>query len=105
MMSYSERDERLKDLAHRRHAVLARVSIVELIGEHTVLRESGEHHRGDCPFCQDKDGMRVTATVGVYYCFGCRKGGDVLSFVSRLEGVGMQGAVESLERRGRKAGV
>ena len=77
--------------------------IVAVIGQHTQLRRVGQRWTGLCPFHTEKSpSFSVNATDGLYYCFGCRVSGDVITFVREMEHLDFVGAVEWLAN---KAGI
>jgi DNA primase len=77
--------------------------IVAIVGQHTQLRRVGQRWTGLCPFHTEKSpSFSVNATDGLYYCFGCRVSGDVITFVREMEHLDFVGAVEWLAN---KAGI
>lgn len=82
--------ERVKDAAN----------IVELISQYTDLRRSGARFTGLCPFHDERTpSFSVDPVAGLYYCFGCGAGGDVIKFVEEKDGLSFSEAVESLAER------
>jgi DNA primase len=84
--------------------VLARVreaaDIVAIVGEVITLRKSGRNYMGLCPFHGEKTpSFSVSREKGTYYCFGCKKGGDVIDFVMEIERLTFPEAVERLAER------
>ncbi len=74
--------------------------IVEVISAHTELRRSGERWTGLCPFHEERSpSFSVDAHQKLYHCFGCGVGGDVIKFVSEMDGLSFPEAVESLAER------
>jgi DNA primase len=74
--------------------------IVEVISAHTELRRSGERWTGLCPFHEERSpSFSVDAHQGLYHCFGCGVGGDIIKFVSEMDGLSFPEAVESLGDR------
>ena len=72
-----------------------------VVGEHVQLRRVGSRYVGLCPFHAEKTpSFNVNAELGVYRCFGCSVGGDVITFVREMEHLDFVGAVEWLARRG-----
>ncbi len=63
--------------------VRERSPIGEVVGEYLQLRSAGGGSlKGLCPFHEEKTpSFSVDPAKGVFYCFGCKKGGDVFSFV------------------------
>ena len=57
------------------------IDIVNFIGEYVELKKKGREYFGNCPFHDERTGsFSVTPHKGVYYCFGCKKGGDIIDF-------------------------
>ncbi len=75
--------------------------IADIIGEHVQLRNAGGGNlKGLCPFHDEKSpSFNVTPARGMYYCFGCQAGGDVIKFVQDIEHVDFGDAVERLASR------
>ncbi|MEA4892121.1 MAG: DNA primase [Peptococcaceae bacterium] len=77
-----------------------RADIVEIIGEHVVLKKKGQNYTGLCPFHQEKTpSFVVSPGKQIYHCFGCGKGGNVFSFLMEREGISFFEAVEKLAAR------
>lgn len=57
-------------------------NVVEIIGEHVNLKKAGRNYLGLCPFHKEKTpSFNVNPERGMYKCFGCGKGGNVITFV------------------------
>lgn len=83
--------------------IRSRIDIAEVIAEHVTLQRRGGRYWGLCPFHQEKSAsFTVTPDKGVYYCFGCHKGGTVFDFIMEIEKVQWRDAVEILAK---KAGI
>jgi DNA primase len=80
--------------------IRSRVDIVAVIGEHVQLKKAGRNWKGLCPFHGEKTpSFSVSPDKGFYYCFGCRKKGDALSFVMEYGGRSFHEAIEQLAAR------
>ena len=80
--------------------VRAATDIVQVIGQHTQLRKVGQRWSGLCPFHNEKSpSFSVNGIEGLYYCFGCQKSGDVITFVREIEHLDFAAAVEWLAGR------
>lgn len=78
----------------------ARTNIVELISDYVPLKKAGRNHKGLCPFHKEKTpSFTVTEDRGIFYCFGCQVGGNVFSFLMRMENVSFPEAVRDLGKR------
>lgn len=74
--------------------------MLEVVSDHVRLKRRGRSWLGLCPFHEEKTpSFTVDPVKGLYYCFGCHAGGDVINFVMRLEHLGFPEAVEQLARR------
>ena len=81
-------------------AVRDAVDIVEIAGAQTKLQRAGRKWKGLCPFHKEKTpSFQIDAEQGLYYCFGCGKGGDAIKLQMELTGDDFPGAIESLARR------
>jgi DNA primase len=74
--------------------------LVEVVGEHVRLRKRGRKYEGLCPFHDEKTpSFSVDPDKGLYYCFGCNRGGDVFKFVMEVERLSFPETVERLAGR------
>src|SRR4051812_20046895 len=81
-------------------AVKGAIDIVEVISGRTQLKRSGARFTGLCPFHDERTpSFSVSPEKGTYYCFGCQRGGDAITFVEETEGVDYVGAIEWLAQR------
>jgi DNA primase len=73
----------------------------EVIGEHVTLRSGGiGSMKGLCPFHDEKTpSFNVRPQLGHWHCFGCGEGGDVISFVQKIDNLSFVEAVEMLAGR------
>ena len=77
-----------------------RLPILDVIQEHLVLKKAGNYWKGACPFHSEKTGsFTVSPHRGIFYCFGCQEGGDVISFVSKVENCTQVEAAKQLAER------
>ena len=85
-------------------AVKERTNIVALVGQYLTLKQAGpDRMTGLCPFHQEKTAsFGVSPSKGVFYCHGCGKGGDSITFLRDLENLSY---VEAVERLAQIAGV
>ncbi len=80
--------------------VNARTDIVDLISSYVPLQKKGSRYWGCCPFHSEKTpSFCVTPEKELYYCFGCHKGGNAISFIMEQESVGFVDAVTILAQR------
>ena len=80
--------------------VRAATDIVAVIAEHTDIKRSGRQWMARCPLHGERTpSLSVSPDKGVYYCFGCQRSGDAITFVQEIEGLDFAGAVEFLAGR------
>ena len=78
----------------------ARNPIEEVVGQYVSLKRSGGNLFGLCPFHGEKTAsFSVAPDKGIYYCFGCHKGGSVINFQMEIEGLSYPDAVRALAKR------
>jgi DNA primase len=77
-------------------------AIDEVVGEYLQLRNAGGGSlKGLCPFHDEKTpSFNVTPARGLWYCFSCAEGGDVIKFVEKIDNLSFVEAVERLAARG-----
>ena len=79
-------------------------AIDEVVGEYLQLRNAGGGSlKGLCPFHDEKTpSFNVTPARGLWYCFSCAEGGDVIKFVQQIDNLSF---VEAVERLAARAGI
>ena len=78
----------------------ARNPIEEVVGQYVSLKRSGANLFGLCPFHGEKTAsFSVAPDKGIYYCFGCHKGGNAINFMMQIEGLSYPDAVRNLAKR------
>ena len=84
--------------------VREKTPIADVIGEHVQLRNAGGGNlKGICPFHDEKSpSLSVSPTKGLFHCFGCGIGGDVIRFVQNIEHLDF---TESVERLAGRSGI
>ncbi|MCR4427483.1 MAG: DNA primase [Firmicutes bacterium] len=79
------------------------IDIVSLVSEYVRLKKAGNRYVGLCPFHTERTpSFTVSPDRQLYYCFGCHAGGNVFSFVMKLEGLTFS---EAVRRLGERAGI
>ncbi|MBL3427716.1 DNA primase, partial [Klebsiella pneumoniae] len=69
--------------------------IVEVIGEYVQLRKQGRNYFGLCPFHgENSPSFSVSSDKQIFHCFGCGEGGNVFSFLMKMEGLAFTEAVQ-----------
>ena len=81
--------------------VRERSAVDEVVGEYLQLRNAGGGSlKGLCPFHEEKTpSLNVTPARGLWYCFSCTEGGDVIKFVQRIDNLNFAEAIERLAAR------
>lgn len=74
--------------------------IVDVISQYISLKRSGRNYFGLCPFHNEKSpSFSVSPDKQIFHCFGCGVGGNVITFISKIEGLGFKEAIEVLAER------
>ena len=80
--------------------IRARTDIVSVVSEYVKLRKSGKNYVGLCPFHQEKTpSFTVDPEKQFFYCFGCGEGGNIFTFLMKMENMSFPDAVEKLAAR------
>jgi len=80
--------------------VVAATDMIEVVQGRTPLRRAGSHWTGRCPFHEERTpSFSVNPIERLFYCFGCGKGGDAITFVRETESLDFVEAVEWLAER------
>jgi DNA primase len=81
--------------------VRSRTNIADVVGDYVTLKGAGVGSmKGLCPFHEERSpSFHVRPQVGFYHCFGCGEGGDVYSFLQKMDHVSFSEAVELLAGR------
>jgi len=83
--------------------IKAILGVEEVVGSYIQLKPAAANFRGLCPFHHEKTpSFMVSPEKGIWHCFGCGEGGDIFTFVEKMEGVEFREALENLAN---KAGV
>jgi len=63
-----------------------RLSILDVISDYTLIKKSGLYYKAKCPFHYEKTAsFMLNIDKGLFYCFGCHIGGDIITFISKIE--------------------
>ena len=69
-------------------------NILQIVQEYVPLRKAGTRYKGLCPFHAEKTpSFSLNAEKGVWHCYGCDAGGDLITFVRRYESVDFNDAL------------
>ncbi len=81
-----------------------RLDIVEFIRQYVPgLKRAGKTYKACCPFHQEKTpSFTCSSEKGLFYCFGCQEGGDIIAFLMKIENLSFR---EALERLADQAGI
>ena len=83
--------------------VLGAINIVELIGRSVALKRRGKDYVGLCPFHQEKTGsFHVSPVKQMFYCYGCKAGGNAIDFVIKRDRIEF---IDALKLLGEQAGI
>ena len=78
--------------------ILSKADIESVVGRYVSFnKRSGNNLFGLCPFHSEKTGsFSINPAKGIYYCFGCHKGGNSINFIAEMERVGYYDAARIL---------
>lgn len=77
-----------------------RVDLVDLVAQYLELKRSGRSFMARCPFHSEKTpSFTISREKGLWYCFGCHKGGNTFQFVKEIENLDDREALEFFSRR------
>jgi DNA primase len=81
--------------------VRSRINLADVVGDYVTLKSAGVGSlKGLCPFHEERSpSFHVRPQVGYYHCFGCGEGGDVFTFLQRMDHVSFAEAVERMAAR------
>ena len=80
--------------------VRSRNDIVDVIGEYVHLQKKGSGYMGLCPFHNEKSpSFAVSPDKQIFHCFGCGVGGNVYTFLMKIEGITFKESLEQLAER------
>ncbi len=80
--------------------IKSRLSIVEVASGYIKLEKAGGNFKACCPFHNERTpSFYVSPARQTYHCFGCNRGGDIISFVEEIEGLDFSGALKVLAER------
>lgn len=92
-MNGSIPDDRIEEIRRR-------ADIASLIGEYVTLKKAGRNYLGLCPFHREKTpSFTVSPDKQMFYCFGCSEGGNVFSFLMKLNHLTFPEAVRHLAKK------
>ena len=80
--------------------IMSRCDIVEIVEEYVPLQKKGRNYFGLCPFHgEDTASFSVNPDKQFYKCFGCGEGGNVISFIMKIENLSFPEAARKLADR------
>ncbi|UOQ86034.1 DNA primase [Gracilibacillus salinarum] len=92
-MAYQISDETIESLRKAN-------DVVDIVGEYVQLKQQGRNYFGLCPFhSESTPSFSVNQQKQIYHCFGCGKGGNVITFVMEMEGYSFQQAIRHLAEK------
>ncbi|MGB2983226.1 MAG: DNA primase [Candidatus Bipolaricaulia bacterium] len=84
-------------------AIKERIDVISVISRYVSLTQAGASHKGRCPFHKDDTpSFVVSGEKGLWHCFGCGEGGDIVGFLMKIEKISF---IEAAKRLADEAGV
>lgn len=81
--------------------IKSKVSMLDVVGEDVVLRKVGRNFSGLCPFHSERSpSFTVNPEKGLYHCYGCKAGGDMITYLVNARGMTFTEALLELSERG-----
>ncbi|MEA2015715.1 MAG: DNA primase [Actinomycetota bacterium] len=78
----------------------SKADIYSIVSNYVKLKKTGRNYTGLCPFHKEKTpSFTVDTSKQLYHCFGCGEGGDVISFIEKIENMEFVEAVEFLAKK------
>ena len=79
--------------------VKQKADIIDIVSRYVNLKKVGQNYRGLCPFHAERTpSFFVNPALGIFKCFGCGEGGDVIKFVQKIENISFREALEKLAK-------
>lgn len=94
--------EKMKDAAYGEFIDKLRMAsdIVDVIGQYIPLKKKGRNFWGCCPFHHEKTpSFSVAPDKGFFYCFGCQSGGNIFTFLMKVENISFADAAKVLAQK------
>ncbi|MEI6673411.1 MAG: DNA primase [bacterium] len=80
--------------------ILSTVDIVDVIGRYVPLKRAGANFTGNCPFHNEKTpSFMVSPSKQIFKCFGCGKGGNIITFMQEIERIDFRDAAKELAKQ------
>jgi DNA primase len=85
-------------------SILSNISLVNVISRYVKVKKSGKNYMGLCPFHPDSKSpsLSISEDKGLYHCFGCGASGNVITFISKIEGIPH---IEAIKRLAYEIGI
>jgi DNA primase len=79
--------------------ISTKIGILDVIGHYVKLRKQGRNYVALCPFHHEKTpSFTVSPDKNMFYCFGCKASGDMLTFVRKVHNVSLPEAIEIVSK-------
>ncbi|MFN4181727.1 MAG: DNA primase [bacterium] len=79
--------------------ILQRISPLQFYSRYLRLRQAGENYKALCPFHHDRNpSLHIQPHTGLWYCFGCHRGGNLIQFLMAMEHLSFSEAMAFLAK-------
>ncbi len=80
--------------------LLESISIVDVVSDYVRLKKVGRNYVGLCPFHSERTpSFSVSPDKNLFHCFGCKEGGNAVSFIMKIEKIPFVEAIETLSKK------
>ena len=80
--------------------IISHADIIQVVSDYVALKKAGKNHKGLCPFHTEKTpSFSVAPDKQLFHCFGCGAGGNVITFISKIENISPGDAIKQLAER------